>query len=252
MSVRSRRARAARGALLERRDGRARARARAVSRTARSRSSFPSGRAPLRLGRAGAAHDPRPRLLPPARDARQARPRRVVHRGRMGCRRSRRALRAPAAERRRGANRHPRCAGCSSCGRACTGGTASSARGATSPTTTTSATSLRADARRDDDVLVRRLRTAGDVARRGASGAKYERLCRSLSLGPDDHVLEIGCGWGGFASHAADDYGCRVTGLTISREQEAPARVPHAGLPVCPPAGLPARRRPLHQAGLDR
>ncbi len=52
-----------------------------------------------------------------------------------------------------------------------------------------------------------------------ASIAKYDRLCRVLGLGPGDHVVEVGCGWGGFAMHAAGHYGCRVTGTTISKEQ---------------------------------
>lgn len=50
---------------------------------------------------------------------------------------------------------------------------------------------------------------------------KLDRICRKLQLGPDDHVLEIGTGWGGFAAHAAVHYGCRVTTTTISREQYA-------------------------------
>lgn len=49
--------------------------------------------------------------------------------------------------------------------------------------------------------------------------AKYDRLCRKLHLQPSDHVLEIGSGWGGFSIHAAKNYGCRVTTLTISAEQ---------------------------------
>jgi cyclopropane-fatty-acyl-phospholipid synthase len=65
-----------------------------------------------------------------------------------------------------------------------------------------------------------------------AQHAKYERLCRALDLGPDDHVLEIGCGWGGFAEHAAERHGCRITGLTISREQASFARERLRGLPV--------------------
>jgi cyclopropane-fatty-acyl-phospholipid synthase len=65
-----------------------------------------------------------------------------------------------------------------------------------------------------------------------AQRAKYERLCRLLELGPEDHVLEIGCGWGGFAQHAAERHGCRVTGITISREQAALARERTRGLPV--------------------
>jgi cyclopropane-fatty-acyl-phospholipid synthase len=52
-----------------------------------------------------------------------------------------------------------------------------------------------------------------------ASLAKLERVCERLRLGPDDHVVEIGTGWGGFAVHAAATRGCRVTTTTISREQ---------------------------------
>ena len=54
-----------------------------------------------------------------------------------------------------------------------------------------------------------------------AQRRKFDRLCDALGLGPDDHVLEIGCGWGGFALHAATTRGCRVTGITVSREQFA-------------------------------
>ena len=49
--------------------------------------------------------------------------------------------------------------------------------------------------------------------------AKLERVCEQLDLGPEDHVLEIGTGWGGFALYAAESRGCRVTTTTISREQ---------------------------------
>lgn len=48
---------------------------------------------------------------------------------------------------------------------------------------------------------------------------KYDRLCRNLSLKSTDHLLEIGSGWGGMAIHAAKNYGCRVTTVTISAEQ---------------------------------
>ena len=57
-----------------------------------------------------------------------------------------------------------------------------------------------------------------------ASVAKLERVCELLELTERDHVLEIGCGWGSFAIHAAKNYGCRVTGATISREQYDLAR----------------------------
>ncbi|RFF28777.1 MULTISPECIES: cyclopropane-fatty-acyl-phospholipid synthase family protein [unclassified Wenzhouxiangella] len=61
---------------------------------------------------------------------------------------------------------------------------------------------------------------------------KLERICRKLALGPEDHLLEIGTGWGGLAIHAAEHYGCRVTTTTISREQYDLARekVHKAGL----------------------
>jgi cyclopropane-fatty-acyl-phospholipid synthase len=65
-----------------------------------------------------------------------------------------------------------------------------------------------------------------------ASTAKLELVCESLDLGPQDHVVEIGTGWGGFAVHAAATRGCRVTTTTISREQyeHARRRVHAAGL----------------------
>jgi cyclopropane-fatty-acyl-phospholipid synthase len=63
-----------------------------------------------------------------------------------------------------------------------------------------------------------------DMSLAEASTAKLERICRRLALGPQDHVLEIGTGWGGFALHAAGRYGCRVTTTTISPSQHALAR----------------------------
>ena len=65
-----------------------------------------------------------------------------------------------------------------------------------------------------------------------ASIAKLERICHKLQLGPQDHLLEIGAGWGGFALHAAARHGCRVTTTTISRRQYelARERVRRAGL----------------------
>jgi cyclopropane-fatty-acyl-phospholipid synthase len=53
---------------------------------------------------------------------------------------------------------------------------------------------------------------------------KFDRICRKLQLGPQDRVLEIGTGWGGFAAYAAETYGCRVTTTTISRQQHDYAR----------------------------
>ncbi|PZM11154.1 SAM-dependent methyltransferase [Rhizobium tubonense] len=71
---------------------------------------------------------------------------------------------------------------------------------------------------------------ANDLA--SAQNAKYRALAEATGIKPGDHVLEIGCGWGGFAEFAASEIGCRVTGLTISREQLAFAqeRIRKAGL----------------------
>ncbi|MEX1330248.1 MAG: cyclopropane-fatty-acyl-phospholipid synthase family protein [Desulfobacterales bacterium] len=52
-----------------------------------------------------------------------------------------------------------------------------------------------------------------------ASVAKYDRICKKLRLHPGDRVVEIGTGWGGFAVHAAQNYGVQVTTTTISNEQ---------------------------------
>lgn len=70
-------------------------------------------------------------------------------------------------------------------------------------------------------------RTLADAQR-----AKLDRLCDWLDLSPRDHLLEIGCGWGGMAIHAAKTRGCRVTAITVSREQFdlASARVAAEGL----------------------
>ena len=57
-----------------------------------------------------------------------------------------------------------------------------------------------------------------------AQRAKIRHICEKLHLSPGDHVLEIGCGWGSFAIQAAADYGCRVTGLTLSPSQARLAR----------------------------
>ncbi len=54
---------------------------------------------------------------------------------------------------------------------------------------------------------------------RDASVEKLDRICRKLDLRADDKVVEIGTGWGGFAIHAARNYGCHVTTTTISRQQ---------------------------------
>jgi cyclopropane-fatty-acyl-phospholipid synthase len=61
---------------------------------------------------------------------------------------------------------------------------------------------------------------------------RLERICQTLELGPDDHLLEIGTGWGAMAAYAARNYGCRVTSTTISTEQREGAlrRIRDAGV----------------------
>ena len=65
-----------------------------------------------------------------------------------------------------------------------------------------------------------------------ASAHKLEVICRKLQLSPTDKVIEIGSGWGGFAIHAAKNYGCHVTTTTISKAQyqEARKRIEQEGL----------------------
>jgi cyclopropane-fatty-acyl-phospholipid synthase len=65
-----------------------------------------------------------------------------------------------------------------------------------------------------------------------ASLRKLDLLCKRLRLVPEDHLLEIGAGWGSLAIHAASRYGCRVTTTTLSRAQGdlASERVRAAGL----------------------
>lgn len=62
--------------------------------------------------------------------------------------------------------------------------------------------------------------------------SKYDALCQKLQLKPEDRVLEIGTGWGGFAMHAARNYGCTIDTTTISQEQFklATASIAQAGL----------------------
>jgi cyclopropane-fatty-acyl-phospholipid synthase len=61
--------------------------------------------------------------------------------------------------------------------------------------------------------------SCGDLTQ--AQLEKYRALARHIDLKPGEHVLEIGCGWGGFAEVAVKEFGARVTGLTISDEQHA-------------------------------
>ncbi|NHN38461.1 cyclopropane fatty acyl phospholipid synthase [Pseudomaricurvus alcaniphilus] len=61
---------------------------------------------------------------------------------------------------------------------------------------------------------------------------KLDMICRKLELQPGESLLDIGCGWGGMAHHAARHYGVDVVGITVSREQQALARERCRGLPV--------------------
>jgi cyclopropane-fatty-acyl-phospholipid synthase len=65
-----------------------------------------------------------------------------------------------------------------------------------------------------------------------AQNNKYRRLAEAIDLRPNQKLLEIGCGWGGFAEYAAKTFGAKVVGLTISKEQRdfAQARIQAAGL----------------------
>ena len=72
----------------------------------------------------------------------------------------------------------------------------------------------------------------GQESLEGAQIAKYASMVDQMGAQPGDHILEIGCGWGGFAEYAARERGLKVTGLTISREQHdyAVDRIARAGL----------------------
>ncbi len=73
---------------------------------------------------------------------------------------------------------------------------------------------------------------APEATMREASVEKFDLVCRKLDLQTTDRVLEIGSGWGGFAIHAAGNYGCQVTTTTISHEQweAVRLRIAEAGL----------------------
>jgi cyclopropane-fatty-acyl-phospholipid synthase len=65
-----------------------------------------------------------------------------------------------------------------------------------------------------------------------AQKQKLDLICRKLDLKPGDRLLDVGCGWGGLAKYAAENYGCHVTGINISDEQIKFARDWTKGLPV--------------------
>ncbi len=84
----------------------------------------------------------------------------------------------------------------------------------------------------DPTMMYSGARWAGVTTLEEAQVAKNDALCRKLHLAATDHVLEIGTGWGGWSIHAAKNYGCRITTLTISQQQYdlARARIAAAGL----------------------
>lgn len=65
-----------------------------------------------------------------------------------------------------------------------------------------------------------------------AQEAKMDLICRKLQFRPGLKVVDIGCGWGGFAAYAARHYGVEALGITVSRRQAAKARVLCHGLPI--------------------
>lgn len=65
-----------------------------------------------------------------------------------------------------------------------------------------------------------------------AQEAKLDLVCRKIGLKSGDRVLDIGCGWGSFAKFAAERYGAKVVGLTISKEQALLARAECKDLPI--------------------
>ena len=111
--------------------------------------------------------------------------------------------------------------------------TPSRARKRTSPSTTTStAVSIPSSSDRDRQYSCAYF-TRGNETLEEAQAEKMRHIAQKLVLDrPDLHVLDIGCGWGGLAITLAQDYGARVTGITLSEEQfeEATARIAAAGL----------------------
>ena len=103
--------------------------------------------------------------------------------------------------------------------------------------------SLRPLPGRVDDVLVGRLPDP-EATLAEAQENRLERICQALELGPDDHLLEIGTGWGAMAAHAAANYGCRVTTTTISQGAARGRAPPDRGRRGRGPRHGPARRLP--------
>ena len=76
-----------------------------------------------------------------------------------------------------------------------------------------------------------------------AQERKLDLTCRKLGLKPGDRVLDIGCGWGGFARYAAERYGVKVVGITVSQQQQ------ELGMQMC--EGLPVELRLQDYRDLD-
>ena len=116
---------------------------------------------------------------------------------------------------------------------------------------------LRADARRDDDLLVRGLRAAGRAARRRAAAQARAGLRQARARRPTTTCSRSAAAGAASRSRAAGEYGCRVTGLTISREQAALARE-RVATRASPTASRSVeqdyrmRRGPLHEGRVDR
>ena len=87
-----------------------------------------------------------------------------------------------------------------------------------------------------------------DATLEEASIAKLEMVCEKLDLGPRDHVVEIGTGWGGFAVYAATTRGCKVTTTTISQGAARRRRRARARGRRRAPRRPPARRLPRPRA----
>jgi cyclopropane-fatty-acyl-phospholipid synthase len=75
--------------------------------------------------------------------------------------------------------------------------------------------------------------SAPDYTLADAQRDKFDLVCRKLGLQPGQRLLDVGCGWGSLSLHAAEHYGVHVTGITLSREQQAfaSARTAEEGLP---------------------
>jgi len=65
-----------------------------------------------------------------------------------------------------------------------------------------------------------------------AQQKKINLICKKISLSKDDHILDVGCGWGGLAKYVSEHYGCKVTAINISEKQISYARESCRGLPV--------------------